>query len=1419
MRCPRGSKAGAKAEVGLADFAASIAVLAASPNDTGQRRRIATLLGIQAPPPSVADARFRPVGDRPEPSTDGTDERVETLKKDRSWYPARFGMPIRPSEHDDGGITVTTLPEMDLDEPWKAGDRPPPLIPLSRLRSLIRDAAVVDTQDGAPDVDQLVEILAAGQPIGKLPRLRRPTLRRRAQVVLDLSSRHVPFRDDFLRLVVSAKDVLGRETEVWRCRGVPGGGQDIGPARHKAKYTLPPPGFPVLVIGGLPAGESDDDNDWERFGQLARTAGCPVHVLSPLRHGRGRHPGADQVVALVQPRPRAAGIGDAITAPSLAESVLAALWRQDPDAYRLAVLASLATRVEPRLLRRLRLDLLPGVGPAAEAALWVSPLVNGRTPELFEFHDAAQTALCRELGRHAEALDRAWELTCDSHRDNTPDLMRLEEELRYRSLRNQPEDRDWIGTELSRLQALTQGRSDHRGLAAWSVRVMTTTAGRLEGDPRATAIADIGLQALGRSREAVPRKQVVLGWCGKAMDVLAARTLAGATPRPRHAQVIDIPAAESALTVETSDGRPLGRLDLSDAYWDGVAVPRGEVRLRAAASGDVVAAIESAGPPAVYIVNARADEAVADQLRKRLNPAVASGIMQMLDVRDIQPGSVWSAEIRRFLEEAAIFVVLLSPEMLASSVANGLELARAMERVADGRARILPIEIAPCPWQQSPLGKFQALVATGTAGEFHLDIAADMLLKACLGGDLSSVVRFGGAPQYQLPYHSMWRAEGLGEALDRGHAVVLVGPRRTGKTSAAWLHAQEELAHLPVHFFVCCHSEERIVADLAQLAKAVGAVPIESANDDAAHAVLGWLVDNPGWLLVYDDADDEEAIRPWLPLGGGKVIIASTNADWAIAETVAISPVPAGGPAELDSVVAATLMRELDGDRDAIAIAAALVAKGQELGSLLSELRLRSSSLAPSRDKTFRRPAKADIVVALALVHLRTESADSALVLRFLSIFAETALPSALIKTLSSQLGVLSSAIDILQTYHLVEVTSGQLSLPPSVRTAVSEQGMDNEHREWGGIAIQALALAANDASEAAVLAPHALAVAQWWDKAGTDVGGNLITALMAIASHVKAKHPPTALALLGEAEHVRRKAAAGPPLAKILNEIGAVALAIGDDSRAEAAFLEAIDIADRDNEPSLQAKLLGLNAKIEAARASGRHKPSIALEMDQMQSLKGLSYLARRRGDFVAAAGLIDRALQLVRCVGDPLTEADLLAVGAGVAIDRHDFQHAHALLDTALNLVASANDQVRTLRLMTMLATLDHREGQLEQARSRAHDALALASELADIATEAANWSLLGRIAEELADFKEAIGCFRRAVDLTRYVDAEDAQATALLDLGQILARQGLIEDALETLKNAANIARKIGAKELLSAALSAVSRLTDGNTPASA
>ncbi len=119
--------------------------------------------------------------------------------------------------------------------------------------------------------------------------------------------------------------------------------------------------------------------------------------------------------------------------------------------------------------------------------------------------------------------------------------------------------------------------------------------------------------------------------------------------------------------------------------------------------------------------------------------------------------------------------------------------------------------------------------------------------------------------------------------------IALLGTAGVGKTSEALEYANRfQNDYDLVAWIDCQHAAEIDVqfADLAQrLRDPFGiAVPSGATIEETANLVLGVLADGitvSHWLLIYDNAEDIDAVRAYLPASGGQVLITSQNHGWA----------------------------------------------------------------------------------------------------------------------------------------------------------------------------------------------------------------------------------------------------------------------------------------------------------------------------------------------------------------------------------------------------------------------------------------------------------------------------------------------------------------------------------------------------------
>lgn len=74
----------------------------------------------------------------------------------------------------------------------------------------------------------------------------------------------------------------------------------------------------------------------------------------------------------------------------------------------------------------------------------------------------------------------------------------------------------------------------------------------------------------------------------------------------------------------------------------------------------------------------------------------------------IEPGQQWLPEIRKYLDSAAVAVLLVSPQFLVSKFIFDVELPAILRKVDKEKMTLLWCHVRPCLYQESPLWEFQA---------------------------------------------------------------------------------------------------------------------------------------------------------------------------------------------------------------------------------------------------------------------------------------------------------------------------------------------------------------------------------------------------------------------------------------------------------------------------------------------------------------------------------------------------------------------------------------------------------------------------------------------------------------------------------------------------------------------------------------
>jgi len=124
-----------------------------------------------------------------------------------------------------------------------------------------------------------------------------------------------------------------------------------------------------------------------------------------------------------------------------------------------------------------------------------------------------------------------------------------------------------------------------------------------------------------------------------------------------------------------------------------------------------------------------------------------------------------------------------------------------------------------------------------------------------------------------------------GELAGDGKAIVLAralyGLGGVGKTSVALEYAHRFKADYGLIWWIPAEHPQEVSLALGNLASRLGLGTSENAAEAAATALEHLRRDAAGrWLLIFDNAEDPEDLRSFLPSGSGHIMITSRNQAW-----------------------------------------------------------------------------------------------------------------------------------------------------------------------------------------------------------------------------------------------------------------------------------------------------------------------------------------------------------------------------------------------------------------------------------------------------------------------------------------------------------------------------------------------------------
>nr|CBH39267.1 conserved hypothetical protein, containing TPR repeats [uncultured archaeon] len=337
---------------------------------------------------------------------------------------------------------------------------------------------------------------------------------------------------------------------------------------------------------------------------------------------------------------------------------------------------------------------------------------------------------------------------------------------------------------------------------------------------------------------------------------------------------------------------------------------------------------------------------------------------------------------------------------------------------------------------------------------------------------------------------------------------AITGMGGVGKTQLTVEYIYRHKDDYRIIWWVRSEEPATMAADYASLAVDLN-LPVKDSTDQKAivKAVKRWLEHNPGWLLIFDNAQDPGEIRNYLPLGGaGHIIITSRNPLWG--GVAKLMPAHVFDRAESIEFLCKRTGQEDKDAADALAdelgdLPLALEQAGayiETTGISLTEYQ----ELFQSRRKELwgdesHPPDYPDSVATTWSLSMRQISQETQAAVDLLNLCAFLApddislellcggaehLPEPLAATATDKLAM-NRAIKALRQYSLIATSSEGLSVHRLVQAVVRDRLSEDEEKRWTETVVPLLSAAfpfdSDDVRtwhQCSRLLPHALAAA-----------------------------------------------------------------------------------------------------------------------------------------------------------------------------------------------------------------------------------------------------------------------------------------------------------------------------------------------------
>jgi tetratricopeptide (TPR) repeat protein len=320
-------------------------------------------------------------------------------------------------------------------------------------------------------------------------------------------------------------------------------------------------------------------------------------------------------------------------------------------------------------------------------------------------------------------------------------------------------------------------------------------------------------------------------------------------------------------------------------------------------------------------------------------------------------------------------------------------------------------------------------------------------------------------------------ALGSGENVALTQTQAITGLGGIGKTQLALEYSYRYRDDYDIVWWVRSELTSQLAEDYARLAAELDLPEKALKVNEAAAAVRNYLQNHSRRLLVFDNVQDPNDVKDYLPRGGGgHTILTSRNTDWgSLARTLTVSKFDRAESIEFlfkrtgqtDKEAADNLAAALGDLPLALEQAGAYMKRtGRSLKDFLKAYKEKELEVLKRKEgKPSDYPSTVAATWELSFQKVQEESEVGAGLLRLFSYLAPDGIPSTLLTQSPGQLPasiaavkdepIFDQAVAALKHYSLVGYDDGKFSVHRLVQAVTRDRLTENKQKEWAKVAVE----------------------------------------------------------------------------------------------------------------------------------------------------------------------------------------------------------------------------------------------------------------------------------------------------------------------------------------------------------------------------